>query len=135
MSTAREKLCEEILLDGLVGPVNLAGIHSEVKQQYPSASEQELLDETLESIRCLVSDALMEVGYLGDNSQFVPESHDQWMREMYDAYVIHHQHRPGWAFSFWLNLTAKGRKAALSTERGKKIARHEEERRAAIRGG
>jgi hypothetical protein len=135
MSTAREKVCEEILLDGLVDSVNLAGVHSHVKQQYPSASVQELLDETLKSIRSLVNDGLMEVGYLGGNSQFVPEPPDQWMREIYNAYITHHQDRLGWAFSFWLNLTAKGRQAALSTERGKKIARHEEERKAAIRRG
>ena len=68
----------------------------------------EVQNETLELIRPLVSDGMMEVGYLGEEGQFVPEPRDQSLREIYDAYVIHYQDRPGWAFSFWLNLTEKG---------------------------
>jgi hypothetical protein len=129
----QQRLRGELLLDGIVDTINLAGVHSRVKQHYPSASEPELIDETVETIRLLVDDRLMEAGYLGENGKFAPAPFDEWMRELTDAYVTHHDDRAEWVFSYWLNLTDKGRRIALSTEQGKAVDRHERERIAALR--
>lgn len=130
---AQKSLRDELLLDGIVEAVNLAQIHSRIKDHYSSAPESELIDETLETIRSLINDGLMEPGYLGDKSRFIPESLDQWMRDLTDAYVTHHDDRAEWVFSYWLNLTDKGRRIALSTERGKAVDRHERERIAGLK--
>ena len=129
---AQQRLRDELLLDGIVDTINLAGIHSRVKQHYPSASEPELIDQTIDTIRSFVDDGLMEAGYLGDNGKFVPAPFGQWMRELTDAYVTHHDDSAGWVFSYWLKLTNKGRRIALSTEQGKAVDRHERERIAAL---
>jgi hypothetical protein len=130
---AHQLLRGELLLDGIVDTINLAGIHSRVKQHYPSASEPELINATVETIRALIDDDLMEAGYYGDNGKFTPAPLDQWMRELTDAYVTHHDDRAEWVFSYWLNLTDKGRRIALSTEQGKAVDRHERERIAGLR--
>jgi len=129
----QQRLRDELLLDGVVEAINLAGIHSRVRQHYPFASEAELIDETVETIRSLVNDGLMEAGYLGDKSRFIPEPLDRWMQQLTDAYVTHHEETAEWVFSYWLNLTDKGRRIALSTEEGKAVDRHEHERIAALR--
>jgi hypothetical protein len=129
----QQRLRGELLLDGLVDTVNLAGVHSRVKQHYPSASERELTNATVETIQCLVDDGLMEAGYLVDNGKFAAEPFYRWMHELTDAYVTHHEETPVWAFSYWLSLTEKGRRIALSTEQGKAVDRHERERIASLR--
>jgi hypothetical protein len=129
----QQRLRGELLLDGIVDTINLAGVHSRVKQHYPSASEAGLIDETVEAIRSLVNDGLMEAGYLGDNGKFAPAPFDWWMQQLTDAYVTNHDDRAEWVFSYWLNLTDKGRRIALSTEQGKAVDRHERERIAALR--
>jgi hypothetical protein len=129
----QQRLRGELLLDGIVDTINLAGIHSRVKQHYPSASEPELIDETVETIRSLINDGLMEAGYLSENGRFAPEPFDQWIRALTDAYVTNHEEPAEWVFSYWLNLTDKGRQLALSTGEGKAVDRHERERIAGLR--
>ncbi len=75
----------------------------------------------------------MEAGYLVDNGRFAAAPFDHWMRDLTDAYVTHHDDTAEWVFSFWLNLTDKGRRIALSTEEGKAVDRHERERIASLR--
>lgn len=128
-----QRLRDELLLDGIVEAINLAGIHSQVKQHYPSASEAKLIEETVETIRSLANDGLMEAGYLADNGKFVLAPFDQWMQQLADAYVTHHGDTAEWVFSYWLNLTDKGRRIALSTEQGRAVDRHERERIAGLR--
>jgi hypothetical protein len=129
----QQRIHFELLLDGLVEPVNLAAIESRVNQHYPAASDPQLIDETVRTIRSLINDGLMEPGYLGDKSQFIRERLDQWMGALTDTYVTKHEEPAEWVFSYWLNLTDKGRRIALSTEEGKAVDRHERERIAGLR--
>ncbi|KAA8967530.1 MAG: hypothetical protein F6Q13_06085 [Mycobacterium sp.] len=73
----------------------------------------------------------MDVGYLGD--RFVPKPLDEIMPVIQDAYITHYRDTGGWVFSYWLNLTDKGRQVALSTEEGRRVAEHEKRRRASLR--
>ncbi|WP_204806859.1 hypothetical protein [Mycobacterium riyadhense] len=132
MNTARDKAREEILLDGLVDSVNLAAVDWHVRQQNPSASDSDIRNETLETIRSLASDGLVETGYRAEDGHFVPESLDRSMQELHDSYMTHYEEPGEWMWSCWLKLTEVGNQFALSTEKGKQIARHEEERKTAL---
>lgn len=130
MSHAREKVREELLTDGLVDLVDLSLINWRVLQQNRSASVSEVQHETLEVIRSMVSDGLFQLGYRGEGGRFVAwdEALDQSMNAIYDAYVTHHDDRPGWVWFAWLNLTDKGKEVALSTEYGRQVAEDVEQR-------
>jgi len=76
MSTAqnmRQRLRGELLLDGVVDTINLAGVHSPVKQHYRSAPEAELINATGEMIRFLVEDGQPSTSHSA-GQKFSPEN-------------------------------------------------------------
>jgi len=87
MDSRQEKIRQDVLLDALVDLVNLAGVDARVKQHYQSASDREVQSETLQTIRTLVNDGLIRVGYRGPDGQLVPEPLEKAMQEIHDAYI------------------------------------------------
>jgi hypothetical protein len=116
MKTAREN----ILIHGLIDWVNLGGVHSYVLQEDRSASPSEVQQKTLDTIRSLVSDGLVELGDLaGEDGSFVAWNTqlDESMKEIHDIYVNHFDDKLTWTIYCWLNLTGKGEQVAESLER------------------
>jgi hypothetical protein len=130
-SISRNEAREEVLLDALVEPVNMAQIHWRVQQHHASASVPELQSETIEVVRSLVADGLVETGYPGPDGDFVREPFTETMQEIRDTYIARYDEPAEWMWSCWLNLTDKGRQLATSTEAGARVARLEDERRTA----
>jgi hypothetical protein len=115
MKTAREN----ILIEGLDDSVDLGGVHQYVVQEDPSLSLSEVQDNTLEIIRSLVDDGLVELGSMsGKGGHFVTweTSLDESMQEIHDVYVNHFDDRGLWIWYCWLNLTSKGEQIAESLE-------------------
>jgi hypothetical protein len=97
----------------------------------PGASLATVQNETIEIIKSLVSEGLFELGYRSDeDDRFVAsdEPLDTSMQKIHDAYVKHNDQRLGWVYRFWLNLSDSGKDLALASDKGKQIAREEEER-------
>jgi hypothetical protein len=115
MKTAREN----ILIYGLIDWVNLGGVHSYALQEDRSASLSEVQQKTLDTIRSLVSDGLVELGDLaGEDGSFVAWNTqlDESMKEIHDIYVNHFDDSLTWTIYCWLNLTGKGEQVAESLE-------------------
>ncbi|MGH3676821.1 MAG: hypothetical protein ACRDU5_14010 [Mycobacterium sp.] len=115
-NTAREKLREELLTDGLEDSLPLAHVESRVVRQHPSAPLTEHQNLTLETIRSLVSDELFELGNPLESGRFRAWDTplDESIKWISDAYVDHYDDAPGWVFCCWLNLTDRGRQIALA---------------------
>jgi hypothetical protein len=116
MKTAREN----ILIEGFDDSVDLGGVHQYVARENPSASLSDVQSKTLEVIRSLVDDGLVELGSMsGNGGCFVTweTSLDESMKEIHDVYVNHFDDSGLWSWYCWLNLTAKGEQAAESLER------------------
>jgi hypothetical protein len=116
MKTAREN----ILIEGIDDWVSLSGVHSYVLQENRTAPPSEVQQKTLETIRSLVSDGLVELGDLaGEDGSFVAWNTplDESMKEIHDIYVNHFDDKLNWTIYCWLNLTAKGEQIAESLER------------------
>jgi hypothetical protein len=119
MSTAREKVRNELLLDSLGKPVDLNAVDYHVRQQNPSASPPEVQNETLEIIRSLVSDGLFRLGAVSEKGeQFVAWNQplDHSMHKISRVYVRHYDDPEKWMFSAWMELTDKGEQLARSRE-------------------
>jgi hypothetical protein len=116
MKTAREN----ILIEGIDDWVSLSGVHSYVLQENRIAPPSEVQQKTLETIRALVSDGLVELGDLaGEGGSFVAWATplDESMEEIYDVYVNHFDDKLNWTIYCWLNITGKGKQVAESIER------------------
>jgi hypothetical protein len=116
MKTVREN----ILIEGIDDWVSLSGVHSYVLQEKRTAPPSEVQQKTLETIRALVSDGLVELGDLaGEDGRFVAweTSLDESMKEIHDIYVNHFDDKLTWTIYCWLSLTAKGKQVAESLER------------------
>jgi hypothetical protein len=136
MNTAREKVRNELLCDGLIDWVSLSEVNSRVLKHNPTASPSAVQKETMAVIHSLVSEGLFELGSRSDDDdRFVAsdEPLETSMQRIYDAYVKHNDQRLGWVYRFWFNLSDKGKSVALSSEKGRQIAREEEERVRALR--
>lgn len=127
MSTSG-RLRLEILLDGLVDAVGLPRIHWHVERLNPGASASELQSQTIEAIRSLAEDGLVETGYPDAGDGFVVESLAQSMQQIQENYVAHYDDAIQWFGVVWVNLTDKGRGVALSTEEGRRVDQYEQER-------
>ena len=126
---------EELIYEGLYGPVPLSSVNWHVMQLHRDATPCVIQQETMQLIRLLVADGLFELGYrAGEDDRFVAfnEPLDTSIQNIYDAYVTHNADRLGWVYRFWLDLSDKGKRVALSTDKGKQIAREEEERLAEL---
>ncbi|GAB7143541.1 hypothetical protein [Mycobacterium riyadhense] len=131
MNTARERARDEVLTDGLIDWVSLSRVNWQVIQHYPTAHLSEVQNETLELVRSMAAEGLIELGEMSnDDGRFVAwdEPLERSMQRIYEAYVTHHDNRLGWVHRYWLNLTDKGRQLILSTEEGQRVARAEKER-------
>ena len=107
MTTAREKVYNELLTDGLADYVDLGAVDSQVARHNPSASLPELQRETLETIRKLVSDGLFELGDLsgeGGSLAAWSGSLDDSIQRISDVYVAHYDDPPAWVFFLGWNL-------------------------------
>jgi hypothetical protein len=119
MTTAREKVYNELLTDGLADYVDLGAIDSQVSRHNPSASLPELQRETLETIRKLVSDGLFELGDLsGEGGSLVAWSGslDDSIQRISDVYVAHYDDPPAWVFFAWMELTETGMQIARALQ-------------------
>ena len=115
--TKTEIIRDNLLLKGLGRPVALNAIDWKVKQQNPSASESQVQQETLETIRNLVDDGLFRLGDV-NKFRFVASKRplDRSMHTISHRYVGHYADPRRWMFSAWMNLTDKGQQLALSLE-------------------
>lgn len=129
MSSERDRLRQELLYDGIIEPVNMAMIDSEVRRLMPSASPPERQQEAIAVIGSLVEDGLVEPGYLGqEEDEFVVEPLDEALAVVADKYVGHYDRPAEWMWCCWLKLTDRGWAAATSTPEGQQVAEHERER-------
>jgi hypothetical protein len=134
MSTDTDRLRQELLYDGIIEPVNMSRIDSQLRELFPVASVEEHQRLALEVIESLVGDSLAEPGYLGqEEDEFVVESLADTLTRIRDKYVGHYDDPAQWMWCAWLKLTAKGLAAANSTPHGQHVAAHERERREALR--
>jgi hypothetical protein len=119
MTTAREKVYNELLTDGLADYVDLGAVDSQVARHNPSASLPELQRETLETIRNLVSDGLFELGDLsgeGGSLAAWSGSLDDSIQRISDVYVTHYDDPPAWVFFAWMELTEAGMQIARALQ-------------------
>jgi hypothetical protein len=115
--TTTEIVRDNLLLKGLSRPVALNAIDWKVKQQNPSASDAQVQQETLETIRTLVDDGLFRLGEV-HKLRFVAskQSLDRSMDKISHRYVGHYEDPKRWMYSAWMKLTDKGQQLALSLE-------------------
>ena len=133
MSATGEQLRQDILLDGLVDAVGLPRIHWHAERLNPDAPASELQAQTIEAIRSLAEDGLVETGYPNAENEFVAETLVKSMQQIDDSYIAHYDDAIRWFGVVWVNLTETGREAALSTEEGRRVEREEQRREAANR--
>lgn len=115
MITAREK----ILVEGLSDWVDLGQLHWYLAEENPTASLSDVQNETLQTLRSLVTDGLVEVGDLsGEGGRFVAWDTplDESIERISDEYITHFDNRE-WRWIFWLNPTEKGEQVARSLEK------------------
>jgi hypothetical protein len=115
--TTTEIIRDNLLLKGLARPVALNAIDWKIKQQNPSASDAQVQQETLETIRTLVDDGLFRLGDV-NKFRFVASKRplDRSIHKISDRYVGHYDDPRRWMFSAWMKLTDKGQQLALSLE-------------------
>jgi hypothetical protein len=115
--TTTEIIRDNLLLKGLGRPVALNAIDWKIKQQNPSASDTQVQQETLETIRTLVDDGLFRLGDV-NKFRFVASkrSLDRSLDKISHRYVGHYGDPKRWMFSAWMKLTDKGQRLALSLE-------------------
>jgi hypothetical protein len=115
--TTTEIIRDNLLLKGLGRPIALNAIDWKVKQENPSASDAQVQQETLETIRSLVDDGLFRLGDV-EKLRFVPSkrSLDRSLHSISHRYVGHYDEPKRWMFSAWMKLTDKGQRLAQSLE-------------------
>jgi hypothetical protein len=115
--TTTELIRDNLLLKGLGRPVALHAIDWKIKQQNPSASDAQVQEETLETIRALVDDGLFRLGDV-NKFRFVAskQSLDRSIHKISHRYVGHYDDPKRWMYSAWMKLTDKGQQLALSLE-------------------
>jgi hypothetical protein len=115
--TTTEIVRDNLLLKGLSRPVALNAVDWKVKQQNPSASDAQVQQETLETIRSLVDDGLFRLGDV-QKFRFVASKRplDQSIHKISHRYVGHYDHPKRWMYSAWMKLTDKGQQLAESLE-------------------
>jgi hypothetical protein len=115
--TTTEIIRDNLLLKGLSRPVPLNAVDWKVKQQNPSASDAQVQQETLETIRTLVDDGLFRLGGM-EKRRFVASKQrvDRSIRKISHRYVGHYDEPKRWMYSAWMKLTDKGQQVALSLE-------------------
>jgi hypothetical protein len=119
MNSAPEKVRAQLLLGALEGALPLTAVDSSVTQQNRSASVTEVQEETLQTIRSLVSDGLFELGDLsGEGGSLVAWSGslDESIQKISDVYVAKYDDPPAWVWSAWMELTDKGERLARALE-------------------
>jgi hypothetical protein len=119
MTTAREKVCAELLTDGLADYVDLGAVDSQVTRHNPQAGPSDVQRETLATIRFLVSEGLFELGDLsGEGGSLVAwiGSLDESIQRISDVYVVHYDDPPAWVFSAWMELAEKGKRVARALD-------------------
>lgn len=111
--------CEDVLLAGLCGSVDLGSVHRYVEQDIPEAPLSEVQNETLSLVRSLLSDSLFDVGDFSDTAR----SFTTWdtpldasMQRIYTLYVTHFNDPLEWSREVWLKLTEKGLPVASALE-------------------
>jgi hypothetical protein len=115
--TTTEIIRDNLLLKGLGRPVALNAIDWKVKQENPSASDSQVQQETLDTIRSLVDDGLFRLGEV-EKFRFVASkrSLDRSMRTISHQYVGHYDEPKRWMYSAWMKLTDKGQQLAQCLE-------------------
>jgi hypothetical protein len=119
MSSTREALRNDLLLEALGKPIDLNAVDWRVKHHNPSASPLEVQNETLDAIREWVTDGLFRLGApTGKSQRFVTwhRSLEQSLHEISHNYVKHYGDPEKWMYAVWLSLTAKGELLARSLE-------------------
>ncbi|ORA19549.1 hypothetical protein BST12_17150 [Mycobacterium angelicum] len=117
---ARENVRKELLLDGLVDYIDLNAVDWNVRQHNPSASRQEVQNESLAVIRSLLSEGLVVLGAMsgeGGRWRAWQEPLDASLQKISDVYVSRYDDPPAWVWSSWMALTDKGRSVAESTSK------------------
>jgi hypothetical protein len=114
MTTDRDNTRKELLLSGLADWVHLCEIHHQVQQDNPGLTVEEVQRETLDTIRSLVSDGLVEVGNLAPGGRFAAWDTplEESLERIAAAYIDNFEHETGWLWVFWLSLTDEGRRRA-----------------------
>lgn len=114
-TTARER----VLIRGLVDWVALDRVHWEVLQDNKEEPVTVVQRKTLDLIRSLADNGLVEVGDLsGDDGRFVAwrGSIDESIARISDAYVTNFDDSNSWPWVCWLDLTEAGVNVARDIE-------------------
>jgi hypothetical protein len=131
MTNVREQLRKEVLLEGLVDFVPFHRVHATAESLAPESSVSERQSLTIEAVRSLAADGLMNTGYPDSDGTFVAETLAASMKEIDDNYVAHYDEAIRWFGLVWLELTERGREVILSTEEGRSVDQYEQDRIAA----
>jgi hypothetical protein len=126
MTTARENVREDLLVEALADYVDISTVDSHVTRQNPSASVSEVQNETLETVRSLVSDGLFVLGAMSGKDgrwEAWDAPLDASMQKISELYVTRYDDPPAWVWSTWMELTDKGRQAARELEEISKDSR------------
>ncbi|UMB68771.1 hypothetical protein [Mycobacterium paraterrae] len=117
---AQDALRADILAVGVDDFVSMADVKGIVDNDGLAASPADVQRLTVDTIRSLLVDGLVEVGVLAssDSRDFGrwPGTVDEVMTRFNDRFTALYEDRHEWAYKIWLNLTAKCRQ--VSNARG-----------------
>jgi hypothetical protein len=129
-TTAQGTLRGDILAGGLDDWVSMADVMGRIARRRLADSEAERQRLVVDTVRSLLVEGLVEVGDIPgrDDPGFKPwpGTVDEVMTRFSDRFVGHHEDRLEWEYTIWLNLTAKGERAAAAVVRQKSDRRGEQ---------
>lgn len=114
-STVQDRLRAELLTSALYDLVPLAEVESVIIHDNLAATLSAQQELALRTIRSLLEDELMELGYLpypGEKFAGWDLSIDAAMDRVYDLFVRHYDERTSWDLTIWLGLTPAGERQA-----------------------
>ena len=116
---AQERLRTELLTSGLYDWVPLAEVDSIIIDNHLTETLPAQQDLTLQTIRSLVEDGLMEIGDLpsqGSRLLTWDVPLDAALTRISDRFIGHYDDTATWGFSVWLGLTEAGERVARELE-------------------
>jgi hypothetical protein len=119
--TAEDALRDDILAGGHDDWVSMAEVRGCISRGRLADSASERQQLTLQTIRSLLQDGLVEVGDIpapGDPGFLVwPGTLDEVMESPTERIVGRYDDPDSWEYATWLNLTAKGQQASADIVR------------------
>lgn len=113
-------------MHGLIDWFGLERVHWWVTQENPEANLAEIQCKTLDLVRSLTRDGLVQLGELTEvTCLFSPWDipTDEAMQKIREPYLSRFDDDTAWWFVCWLNLTERGRREAETLEAKRDLSR------------